>query len=49
MLGIHEGAENHINAMQRIRAIRADLKGESPWQHFVNASLDAYEVPSHNV
>ncbi|KIW43675.1 uncharacterized protein PV06_04754 [Exophiala oligosperma] len=42
MLGIHEGAENHINAMQRIRAIRADLKGDTPWQHFVNASLDAY-------
>jgi len=42
MLGIHEGAENHIDAMQRIRAIRTDLKGETPWQHFVNASMDAY-------
>jgi hypothetical protein len=41
MLGIHEAAENHVNAMQRIKAIRTDLKGDTPWQYFVVMSMKA--------
>ncbi|KIX06870.1 uncharacterized protein Z518_04846 [Rhinocladiella mackenziei CBS 650.93] len=44
MLGIHEGAENHINAMRQIRKIRTDLKGDTPWQYFVISSMKAYEA-----
>ncbi|KIW74680.1 hypothetical protein Z517_11450 [Fonsecaea pedrosoi CBS 271.37] len=44
MLGVHEGAHNHINAMQRIRKIRTDLKGDTPWQYFVISAMKAYDA-----
>ncbi|OAL31404.1 hypothetical protein AYO22_00996 [Fonsecaea multimorphosa] len=44
MLGVHEGAENHIKAMQQIRKIRTDLKGDTPWQYFVISAMKAYDA-----
>ncbi|ETI29457.1 hypothetical protein G647_01910 [Cladophialophora carrionii CBS 160.54] len=44
MLGVHEGAENHVNAMQQIRKIRLDLKGDTPWQYFLLSVMRAYEA-----
>ncbi|KAJ9611461.1 hypothetical protein H2200_004645 [Cladophialophora chaetospira] len=43
MLGVHEGAANHVNAMQQIQKIRHDLTGETPWQYIVVSVMKAYD------
>jgi hypothetical protein len=41
MFGVHDGAVNHVNAMQQIRKLRHDLTSDTPWQYFVISAMKA--------
>lgn len=35
MLGVHEGARKHVEAMEKIRLMRPDIRGDTPWGQLI--------------
>lgn len=42
MLGVHEGANKHVDAMEKIKTRRPDIHGDTPWGQLILITIKAW-------
>lgn len=42
MLGVHEGAKKHVDAMEKIKTRRPDIHDDTPWGQLILITIKAW-------